>query len=146
MRTELKDDVYLNIASEIARLATCQFTQVGAVLLNEKGSVVCATYNGTPSGCPHCTEFEMTRDEHLQFATDFEIHAEMNAMLRSSTEDTRNSTIYTTISPCNNCLKHMAEKGVNRIVTRAIYWRSTEEEVTQSCARYGISFTLINKD
>ena len=143
-RQHLKDIVYLRTSIEISKLSTCQFTSVGAVLVDANGYVRGVSYNGTPSNISHCTAHEMTRDEHLQYANDYEIHAEMNLMLSIDSATTKGATVYTNISPCNNCLKHMAQKGIKRVVTSSIYWRSSEEEVSNNCNKYGIEFSLIN--
>lgn len=142
-RQRLKDIVYLRTAIEISKLSTCQFTHVGAVLVDSSGYVRGVSYNGTPSNVDHCTCHEMTRDEHLQYANDYEIHAEMNLMLSIDSSTTKNATIYTNVSPCNNCLKHMAQKGIKRVVTSSVYWRSSEKEVKENCSKYGIEFSLI---
>jgi dCMP deaminase len=46
----------------------------------------------------------------------FVAHAERNA-LDNCFADTRGSTLYVTLPPCNECVKSIIQKGVKRIVT-----------------------------
>lgn len=140
-----KHKVFLEIAKTISKLSTCQFTQVGAVLVDKEGTAT-ASYNGTPSGVCHCTEHSMEREDHGRFADDNEVHAEMNAILKSIGRDLKGATIYTTISPCMNCLKHIAQVGINKVVTSAIYWRSSRMDVEEKCKLYGIEFILLTDE
>jgi len=43
------------------------------------------------------------------------IHAEMNAILFAK-RDLENCTLYTLYGPCENCLKHLMQSGIKRIV------------------------------
>ena len=56
LRKNLKHNIYMNIACEIANLGTCKRLKVGAVLLRKDGSVASMGYNGAPSGMDHCTD------------------------------------------------------------------------------------------
>jgi len=52
-RAELKREVFMQIARELARLGTCDRAQVGAVIVKH-GRCVSWGYNGAPPGMPHC--------------------------------------------------------------------------------------------
>lgn len=53
-RRQLKHEVYMRMAQQLARLSTCRRLSVGAVLLRRDGSVAGVGYNGALPGQPHC--------------------------------------------------------------------------------------------
>ena len=139
-----RDVVYLGVAENVSRLSTCQFTNVGCVITTDKGQPVSWGTNGTAPGRPHCTDIEMTRDAHAEFANDYEIHAEMNAILQSHGHDLRGCIAYTTITPCSNCLKHLAAVGITRVVSKEAYWRDVDAGVdfSERARKYGIELVI----
>ena len=78
----LSDEIFLNIAKEIAKGSKCVSIHVGCVI--EKNNRILSTgYNGTPSGYMNCHDHwkgEYTH-EHHEWSIKYEIHAEMNALL-----------------------------------------------------------------
>lgn len=136
-RTNLKDEVWLRVAFEIARLGTCYRRQVGAVFLNEAGHVVATGYNGTPPGANHCIDNPCSGAK-CPSGTGLElceaIHAEQNGLLQL-----RNPfevhTVYCTDSPCIHCVKMLMGTSVKRIVFARKYPHSTSEDL---CKRRGI--------
>lgn len=46
----------------------------------------------------------------------FMIHAEMDALLKLTLKQTKNSTIYTTLAPCIECCKLIAACGIDRVI------------------------------
>lgn len=135
-----KDRIYLNMCTELAKFSKCQFTNVACMFINESGRVVASGVNGTTSGSHNCCDIKFeTRDDHAKFADEEEIHAEMNAILdlaRSGYSPSQLS-IYTNISPCPNCLKHMLglinKKGhillIDKIVFLEQYHRTSESDM-----------------
>jgi dCMP deaminase len=133
-----KDQIYMNIAKEYSNFSKCQFTQVAAILVNEQGRIVSTGVNGTVPGTDNCCDIKFdSRDDHGKFSHDYEIHAEMNLMLeliRNGVQLEGEHTIYVTISPCGNCLKHIAATNSNKfkiskIVYEEQYWRTSDEEL-----------------
>lgn len=53
-RRQLKHEVYMRMAQQLARLSTCRRLSVGTVLLRRDGSVAGVGYNGALPGQPHC--------------------------------------------------------------------------------------------
>ena len=99
-RKELKDSVYMGVAREIAKLATCPRASVGAVLLID-GRVASTGYNGAPAGKPHCIDDGcLVVDDHCQRA----VHAEENVFeyLPDVFPDGKRE-LYITIAPCLIC-------------------------------------------
>ena len=111
MNKKLKlDEVFINIAAEIGSLSHCTRSKVGAVLVKD-GNVISFGYNGTPAGMDNCCEENnVTKDEV--------IHAEMNAILKAAKSGNAvdGSTLYLSLSPCQNCCKLIIQSGISRVV------------------------------
>jgi dCMP deaminase len=104
------DEVFINIAKEIGTLSHCTRSKVGAVLVKD-GNVISFGYNGTPAGMDNtCEENDVTKDEV--------IHAEMNAILKAAKSGNAvdGSTLYLSLSPCQNCCKLIIQSGISRVV------------------------------
>ena len=133
-----KDQIYMNIAKDYSKFSKCQFTQVAAILVNEQGRIVSTGVNGTVPNSSNCCDIEFeSREQHGHFAHDYEIHAEMNMLLemvRNGIQLEGSHSVYVTISPCFNCLKHIAATNSNKfkickIVYEDQYWRTSNEEM-----------------
>ena len=92
------DKAYLKMAMEWAKLSHCKRRQVGALIVKDK-MIISDGYNGTPTGFENCCE------DDEGYTKWYVLHAEANAILKvaSSTQSTRGSTLYVTLSPCT-CL------------------------------------------
>jgi len=104
------DKTFINIAKEVGTLSYCTRSKVGAVLVKD-GNVISFGYNGTPAGMDNgCEENDVTKDEV--------IHAEMNAILKAAKSGNAvdGSTLYLSLSPCQNCCKLIIQSGIKRVV------------------------------
>lgn len=140
LRQDLKHQVNMEIAASVAKLSTCQFTQVGSVLVEPKTNRIISTgYNGTIPGQPHCdVRFFENRDEHKEWSDENEIHAETNSLLNAAKngQTTEGSYLYTTIAPCSNCAKHLAAAGVKKVFFKEYYWRTGEKLFNTNSLEY----------
>ena len=139
LRKNLKHNIYMNIACEIANLGTCKRLKVGAVLLRKDGSVASMGYNGAPSGMDHCTD-ETCNSENRCIHT---LHAEENA-LRFSTGEI--NTAYLTHEPCLNCTRNMALRGVKFIFFKNPYNSMPQREKDERnaiCEHFGIRISCL---
>ena len=92
-------------------LSHCERKQVGALIVKNR-RIISDGFNGTPSGFDNCCE-----DENGE--TKWEVlHAEANAILKvaSSTQSSEGSTLYITMSPCQQCSKLIHQAGIKRVV------------------------------
>lgn len=152
--------VFSNVASQLAHLSKCQFTQVAAIAVDDSGRIKATGVNGTPSGTPNCCDVHFDkRDDHKTWSDDYEIHAEMNMIedLARSGYKPSHLTIYTTHSPCKNCLKHLVglvkKTGsetllIDKIVYGIKYHRLSQvemNEMKQYCAQAGIQLIGIEE-
>ena len=113
IRGELRDEVLMNMAREVARLSTCNRLKVGAILTKDY-RVISTGYNGTPSGMPHCSH-SVGETGGCKDA----VHAEANSIAfaaRLGGSGTMDSTLYVTHSPCMECAKLIINAGISRVV------------------------------
>ena len=113
------DEYFIEIARVVSKRATCPSLSVGAVLVRDK-TLISTGYNGSPRGLPHCSDVGCrVYKDHCVRA----VHAEMNAVAQAAYNgvQTRDSTLYITHFPCQNCLKLLVNAGVRRIVYDKAY-------------------------
>jgi len=115
-----KHDVFIKMAFLMSDESKCVSHHVGAVVVREERIVVTG-YNGSPPGLPNCCDVfdkeDFDRVEHSKWSADNEIHAEMNAFAFAAKYDIGidGCDMYTTISPCNECLKNMTMTGIKNV-------------------------------
>ena len=106
------DSYFMKIAEISTLRSKDPKSQVGACVVNAENKIVGMGYNGMPRGCSD-DEFPWSKPEkHL-----YVCHAEMNAMLNSNDINmVKGSKIYTTLFPCNNCVKMMLQLGIREVI------------------------------
>lgn len=127
------DGFFLRMAELVSTMSTCARVSVGAVLVRDR-RVISTGYNGVPSGDQHCQEYfrdchgPAPFDEHAMFSQKRELHAEMNAILFAARHgvSVEGTTLYTTISPCDNCAKAILAAGITRVVYAKEYDRGMD--------------------
>ena len=113
---------------ELAKLTALQSkdpnTQVGACFMNEDNRVVGLGYNGFPRGLD---DLPWNRDDEdpLNNKYLFVCHAELNAVT-NSTGNLKNSTLYVTLFPCNECMKLLIQYQVKKVVYLENKYSSTD--------------------
>lgn len=111
------DEYFMGIAKLSAMRSKDNSTQVGACIVNDKHRIVSIGYNGMPNGC--CDDdmpWERSAENPLDTKYPFVCHAELNAILNSSTRDFTGCTLYVTLFPCNECTKAVIQSGIKKIV------------------------------
>ena len=127
------DKTYLEIARVWSKLSKANRQKVGCIIVKE-GSIISDGYNGTPIGFDNTCETSIMPEsitsknlsDHPSNAwiTKPEVlHAESNAItkLAKSTQSSKDSTMYITISPCIECAKLIIQSGISRVVYRNNY-------------------------
>lgn len=104
------DEYFINIAEQVAKKSKDPSTKTGCVIVDNKKRPVSFGYNGFIGGCD---ETIMTQERPLKYL--LVIHAEMNAILFSR-RDLENCTLYSLYAPCENCLKHIIQAGIKKII------------------------------
>lgn len=129
-----KIDTYLNCAETFAYRSTCIKRKYGAVIV--KDDVVISTgYNGSPRGFENCCDLgtcpRIVRDLHQGdgYGICRAIHAEMNALLNCSRQQTIGADLYLTgvnpadnsihrAKPCPLCARSIIQAGINNVILR----------------------------
>ncbi len=104
------DEYFLNIAEEVAKKSKDPSTKVGCVIVDEEHRPVSFGYNGFVGGCD---ETKMSYERPIKY--NVVIHAEMNALLFAK-RDLKNCILYSLYAPCENCLKHILQVGIKKII------------------------------
>lgn len=125
------DEYFVEMAHVVAKRATCDRKHVGAILVDQKHRIVATGYNGSPRNTPHCDEVghELKVFEGRPSCVRT-LHAESNAIDYAG-ELAEGCTIYTTVVPCYDCAKRIANAGIKRVVYEEYYQsRNTELVIT----------------
>jgi dCMP deaminase len=103
------DEMYMDMARDASKRATCNRLSVGAILSRDGLSV--AGYNGPARGEPECYH---TDDRPC----DDSVHAEMNVLLHAARLGLQalGSTVYCTHSPCWHCAGALINAGIAEVV------------------------------
>ena len=117
----------MEMATLVAKRATCLRRQVGAVLVRDK-KILATGYNGAPSGLAHCLDIGCVR-EKLKVPSGQRhelcrrLHAEQNVILQAALHgvSTKGSVIYITHQPCVICAKMLINAGIKEIVIAGDY-------------------------
>ena len=129
-----KIDTYLNCAEIFAYRSTCLKRKYGAVIV--KDDVVISTgYNGSPRGFENCCEIgscpRMEKDMHQGegYGICRAVHAEMNALLNCSRQQTMGADLYLAginpsdnsvhkAKPCPVCARQIIQAGIRNVYLR----------------------------
>jgi dCMP deaminase len=113
------DDIFMELAVNLARRSHCIKRHVGAVLVKDT-RIISIGYNGPPSGTHNCDEEwpETGCPRDSKGGCSLAIHAEQNAILyavknKSSVEK---ATLYITLSPCLACARIIYTMGISKVI------------------------------
>lgn len=155
-----KEQILMNMIKMYSNFSKCQFTKVGAMAVDMSGRVIATGVNGTLPGSENCCDHHFdTREDHVQYTLENEIHAEENLILELATRSVKYSDIeiYVTHSPCHQCLKHLlgltrsTENNtirINRIIYDIRYHRLTDDDLLkmkQKAASYGTQLVSLSE-
>jgi dCMP deaminase len=126
------DEYFIKMANVAKLRSPDPKTKVGCILVSMKDHrIISSGFNGLPAGIPEDIIDWIDRPTVYKHI----IHAESNCLLyaNSQFEDT---VLYTTLSPCINCVKILASSKVRRIVYVDKY--RDFEETNELCKLYNI--------
>ena len=111
-----KDEMYIELATTISKRSYCKRKQVGCVIVRDD-MIISDGYNGTPTG------FENVCEDQNNVTKKYVLHAEANALtkLAKSTNSSKGSTLYVTMSPCYECSKLIVQTGITRVIFKELY-------------------------
>ncbi len=127
------DNYFMNIAHVAASRSNCCRRQVAAVIVRDF-RIISTGYNGTPRGITNCNEGGCPRcNSDTPSGHDLEScicsHAEENAIVQAAYHgiSVKDSTLYTTFSPCLHCAKIIINAGIKEVI---YHQRYTIDEVS----------------
>lgn len=110
------DEYFMNIALLSARRSKDPSCQVGCCIVNNSNVICGIGYNGMPIGISDdIIPWGKNNENELDNKYPYVCHAEMNAILNSNTRELSNCIIYTTHSPCRECVKLIIQSGIKTI-------------------------------
>lgn len=109
------DRYFMGVALLSARRSKDPVTQVGACIVSPDKKIIGIGYNGFPSGISD-QEYSWAKDEdYLNTKYPYVVHAEANAIL-NATNNLKDTTLYVTLFPCNECAKLIIQSKIKEIV------------------------------
>lgn len=112
------DEIYMELAENLAKRSHCVKAQVGAVLTKDT-RIVSLGYNGPPAGTHNC-DLEWPQDgcpRDSKGSCSLALHAEQNAILYASKNNVvmEGCTLYVTLSPCISCARVIYTMGIKKV-------------------------------
>jgi dCMP deaminase len=110
------DEYFMGIAVFTSLRSKDPNSKVGAVIVNDENHILGTGYNGFVAGVDE-TNFSWEREgEWLDTKYPYVVHAEANAILSSTASDLSHCRIYSTLFPCNECAKKIAQKKIKEVI------------------------------
>ena len=101
-------------------------SQVGACIVSEDNKILSIGYNGFPRGC---SDDEISWEREGEFAETkypYVCHGELNAILNYTGTTLKNSRIYVTLFPCNECAKAIIQSVIKEVIDKSDKYADTE--------------------
>jgi dCMP deaminase len=118
------DQIFMNLAGDLARRSHCVKAQVGAVLTKDT-RIISVGYNGPPAGTHNCDEewpkTGCPRD--ARGSCSLALHAEENTILYAVKNGAKleGATMYSTLSPCLPCARLIFSAGITKVYYQHSY-------------------------
>lgn len=137
---------YLMGFAKHASLKSKDSTKVGAVLVDEKKSVILTAFNGPPRGVSDYPE-RFERPVKYMYAS----HAEANLIAFAARNGIRTEgcTVFTTHLPCASCTRTLIQAGIHGIVYGSGTFQSLVDEQEHTkimCEEAGVNLTSIGRE
>lgn len=128
-----KKEYYLEIAGVVAKRSTCLKRNYGAVIVKDD-RIISTGYNGAPRGRANCMEDikkcpRMNVAHNTDYSTCRSVHAEANAIIHASYNDTQGSILYLTgwdaqtgkrlpvAEPCPMCKRMIINAQIEKVIS-----------------------------
>lgn len=109
------DEFFIGVALLASKRSYEKETKVGACIVNEDNKIIATGYNGMPRGIENSIMSWEREGDWLETKYPYIVHAEMNAILNTTSNNLKNSKIYTTLYPCNDCAKAIIQSGIKTV-------------------------------
>lgn len=112
------DDYFATFALMTSLRSKDPVRQVGAVIVSKDNRILSTGYNGAPLGI-NDEEIPWNKEgKFLDTKYAYVVHAEKNAILGYNNDKSllHGAKIYTTLFPCNECMKAIIQSGITEII------------------------------
>ncbi|MFC3809845.1 deoxycytidylate deaminase [Lacihabitans lacunae] len=146
------DDIYMDLAVNLAQRSHCIKAQVGAVLVNET-RIISIGYNGPPAGTHNCDEdfgnVGCPRDS--KGSCSLALHAEQNTILYAAKNGAKveGATLYVTLSPCISCARVIYTMKIKKVFflnSYAEYKGIPTDEGVEFLRKFGVEVVKYEKE
>jgi dCMP deaminase len=117
MRAALSwDEYFILIALCTSLRSKDPRSKVGAVIVDQDNHIIGTGYNGFVRGADESKFSWNYEGEWLKTKYPYVVHAEQNAVLNATSNNLRDCILYTTLFPCNECARIVAQKQIREVV------------------------------
>ncbi|QCK14847.1 deoxycytidylate deaminase [Mangrovivirga cuniculi] len=138
------DDIFMELAVNLAKRSHCIRRHVGAVLVKET-RIISIGYNGPPAGTHNCDEEfpENGCGKDSKGSCTLALHAEQNAIIYAvkNNASVSGSTLYVTLSPCIACARIIYSMGIKKVIflkSYAEYKGLATDEGVDFLSKFGV--------
>lgn len=138
------DDIFMELAVNLAKRSHCIKRQVGAVLAKDT-RIISIGYNGPPAGTHNCDEEwpETGCPRDSKGSCSLALHAEQNAIIYATKNgaDIEGATLYVTLSPCLPCARIIYSVGIKKVIflnSYAEYKGYVNEDGLDFLSKFGV--------
>jgi len=118
MRKPSFNEIYMDLASSLAKRSHCVKAHVGAVLTKDT-RIISLGYNGPPAGTHNCDDVwpEEGCPRDSKGSCSLALHAEQNAILYAAKNNIviDGATLYVTMAPCISCARVIFTVGIKKV-------------------------------
>lgn len=120
------DEYFMGIAVLSGERSKDPNSQVGACIVSPDNKILSIGYNGFPTGC---SDDEIPWDREGDFVDTkypYVCHSELNAILNYTGSTLKQSRIYVTLFPCNECAKAIIQSGIKEVIYMSDKYKDTD--------------------
>ena len=120
------DEYFMGIALLSGERSKDPNSQVGACIVSPDNKILSIVYNGFPIGC---SDDEIPWDREGDFVDTkypYVCHSELNAILNYTGSTLKQSRIYVTLFPCNECAKAIIQSGIKEVIYMSDKYKDTD--------------------
>ena len=145
------DDIYMDLAQNLAERSHCVKIKVGAVLTKDT-RIVSLGYNGPPAGTHNC-DMEWPNEgcpRDSKGGCSLALDAEQNAIIYASKNNVplENCVLYVTLAPCLACARIVFASGIKKVIylnSYAEYKGLKSDEGVDFLQKFGIDVVRYKK-
>ena len=138
------NDIYMDLAVNLAERSHCVKIKVGAVLTKDT-RIISLGYNGPPPGTHNCDEEwpQVGCPRDSKGSCSLALHAEQNAILYAAKNNVpiEGTTLYITLSPCIACARVIYTTGIKKVIylnSYAEYKKLPSDEGLDFLQKFGV--------